>query len=122
MSLYSYIVETSFNQMIADWNEYWELRKRSKLLRGERNFRQKQISEKYGNVDKKCIDKEKTSEQRMFRPVYSARYCEEFFGGVCDGFCPRGFQHDRYWRVHNELKAVQNALAEFWEKKFQNVK
>ena len=68
------------------------------------------------------IHKEKTGEQRLFRPVYSVHYCEEFFGGVCDGFCPRGFQHDRYWKQHDELKVVQNALAEFWDKKFQNVK
>ena len=122
MSLYSYIVKTPLNQIIADWNEYWNLRESCKLLRKERDFRHNQISENYGDADVKCIHREKTGEQRMFRPVYSARYCEEFFKGNCDGVCPRGFQHDRYWKMNNELKAVQNALAEFWDKKFQNVK
>lgn len=134
MSLYSYVVKTPFNQMVADWNEYWNLRQRARLLRGERDFRYKQISENYGDVDVKCIRsiqnvwkisvmyREKTGEQRMFRPVYSARYCEEFFKGNCDGVCPRGFQHDRYWKMNNDLKVVQNALAEFWDKKFQNIK
>ena len=122
MSLYSYVVKTPFNQMVEDWNEYWNLRESCKLLRKERDFRHNQISENYGDVDVKCIHREKTGEQRMFRPVYSARYCEEFFKGNCDGACPRGFQHDRYWKMNNDLKAAQNVLDGFWNRKFQNVK
>lgn len=122
MSFYSYIVETPFGQMLDDWTEYRNLCQKCKLLRNERDFRHKQISERSGNTRIKCIRKEKTGEQRFFKPVYSVNYCENFFQGNCDGRCSRGFQHDRYWKMHNELKVVQARLAEFWNKKFQNVK
>jgi hypothetical protein len=120
--MYSYIVKTPFEQMMCDWNEYRNMRKRYKLLRRERDFRQKQISEKYGDTDIKCICKVGTGAQVLLKPVYSVNYCEEFFKGNCDGRCSRGFQHDRYWQMYNELKVVQTGLAEFWNKKFQNIK
>ncbi len=122
MSVYSYMLCVPFSQMVSDWNEYWGLCKKARLLRRERDFRYKQVMEKDEETGAQCFCKIKIGEQKMFRPIYRAHYCENFFKYTCDMRCPHGFRHNRYWQMSNELKEVQNALYGFWDKKFQNVK
>ena len=123
MSMYQYVVKTPFSQMLADWNEYWDLcQKRNRLVK-ERNFRHSQVGKEFeGCGEVRCMRSELTGQKIAWKPEYRMFYCDKFFERQCDRNCPRWFQHDRYWRMYDELKEVRNRLGTFWSDKFQNVK
>lgn len=122
MSMYNYVIKTPFGQMMADWKEYRELCEKRDLLIKERDFRHRQVSKTFEGSNVKCMVRETTGRKIGWVPEYNIHYCEKFFERQCDKNCPRWFQHDRFWRMYDELKKVRNRLGTFWADKFQNVK
>ncbi|MBQ2017452.1 MAG: hypothetical protein II208_02935 [Alphaproteobacteria bacterium] len=122
MSMYTYVIKTPFSQMMADWREYRELCAKRDRLVNERNFRHSQVGKDFEGSDVKCMAKDYTGRKIGFVSEYNMCYCKNFFEKECDKNCPRWFQHDRYWRMSDELKAVRIRLGDFWTQKFQNVK
>lgn len=118
MSFCSYVIKTPMSQIREDWNEFVSLVQRGRFLDKECNYVGKKLyinkSEPYG-----CI----VRVEPQVKGGAQVKYCENFFKTSCDCLeCPSVCKHNRYWRLMHERKEVITKKAEFWEKKFQNVK
>ncbi len=118
MSLYSYVVKTPMSKIREDWKEFVYLVQKVRVLNKECRCVGRNLyinkSEPYG-----CI----VRVEPQLKGDAQVKYCENFFKTSCDCLeCPSIYKHNRYWQLMRERKEFVTKKAEFWEKKFQNVK
>lgn len=116
MNWFEYLKKTSLKQICVDWKEFQKLRRKYAKTLEQRNYRSKKM-QLYP-----CINIIPTGHQYAFFTNYQTKYCSKFFGKKCNETCTCHKIHDEYWKFYDDAKSLRMQIAEFWGKKFQNVK
>ena len=119
MNWFEYLKKTSLKQICVDWKEFQKLRRKYAKALEQRDYRSEKMQHSYIMP---CINRIPTGHQYTFFTNYQTKYCSNFFNKKCNETCACHKIHDEYWKFYDDAKSLRMQIAEFWGKKFQNVK
>ncbi|MBR5625716.1 MAG: hypothetical protein IKW67_02970 [Alphaproteobacteria bacterium] len=128
MSMFKYLFSTSWNQKLADWKEYKNLKSALQLTETEEGQAKKAISlfhtyEEWLSRRKIfCINYIEDSEPEI-GPDFVKVYCKNFTNGICkNNECSLKKANDNYATICIKKMNIQNSLDSFWSRKLNNIK